>query len=294
MIDTSKPISAVKYNGQTLPMQPVFEGLTIDEWKRGRYQELMPKAITLHTNGKIGASQCCIYNQESANFLYFVESFTHVPHSPLLFIGQSAFGNIPWMTKAIAEELFTNVTWCSDAVFIRCKGIIGDITLPNLEEVNSYDKTNPMEYYNRGGGIFRECTEITGISCPKLKTVYRTFAYGCTKLKTVSLPKCQVLATANNNLGSFYNCTALETVQLGSVGTSCKVYSGYDFIGCSQSGLTITLYCKGELADANLAFLRNGATGATIVIKASEATAYNGTAYSAGDTMITSTVEGTA
>lgn len=269
----------------------ITDGIVVNEWGAGYVRDRAPKSITLHTNGVIGQWQFAVRDESEFGFYAYVTEFDHVSHAPLLYIGESAFRKCQWVTKEIVEELFSTVKTCNGNIFAECKGIVGDITLPELEDINQYGNPQPLNYYNYNGGIFNDCTKITSINCPKLKRVIRRFALGCTALKSASLPKCQSLATQNNGLGSFGNCTALETIQLGSVGTSCKVYSGYDFQGCTQSTLTITLYCVGELVEANLAFLRNGATNATIIIKASEDTTYNGTEYAAGDTIVTSTVE---
>lgn len=88
----------------------------------------------------------------------------------------------------------------------------------------------------------------------------------------------------------FNGCTALETVVLGSVGQAPSLTYSNMFSGCTQSGLTITLFAKGANVDSYLRIIRTGATNATIIIKASEATTYNGTSYAAGDTILTSEV----
>lgn len=104
-----------------------------------------------------------------------------------------------------------------------------------------------------------------------------------TSCKSVILP---VVQTMGNNV--FQQSTGLETVQIGSVGHPAPLVSNA-FPGCTQSGLTITAYQTGANVDTLVSRYRNGATNATIIIKASEATTYNGTSYAAGDTIITST-----
>jgi len=83
-------------------------------------------------------------------------------------------------------------------------------------------------------------------------------------------------------------CRNLITVQFGSIGHPCTALSRYILAGCTQTGLTVTAYCRGDYVDTLLPNLRNGATNATIIIKASENTTYNGTAYAAGETILTS------
>ena len=87
------------------------------------------------------------------------------------------------------------------------------------------------------------------------------------------------------------NCTALEEAALGSVGHTVTNNNSINaFKNCTQSGLSITVFTNAANVDVLLANIRNGATNATIIIKAAEATTYNGTAYSAGETIITSEV----
>lgn len=121
------------------------------------------------------------------------------------------------------------------------------------------------------GGLqtpFSENTALKRLYCPKLTgTLTRGtygFADGCTALEEVVIGSVGHAVTNNNSINSFKNCT--------------------------QSGLSITVFTNAANADTLLASIRNGATNATIIIKAAEATTYNGTAYAAGETIITSEV----
>lgn len=116
---------------------------------------------------------------------------------------------------------------------------------------------------------------------------------GNTALKKLYCSKLTGTLTAGTNEFAG-NCTALEEAVLGSVGhTVTNNNSHKAFLNCTQSGLSITVFTNAANADTLLANIRNGATNATIIIKASEDTTYNGTSYAAGETMITSTVEAT-
>ena len=109
-------------------------------------------------------------------------------------------------------------------------------------------------------------------------------------LKKLYCPKL----TGNLTAGTFNfagYCTALEEAVLGSVGHAVTNNNSINaFKNCTQSGLSITVFTNAANVDSLLASIRNGATTATIIIKAAEATTYNGTAFAAGDTIITSTV----
>lgn len=89
---------------------------------------------------------------------------------------------------------------------------------------------------------------------------------------------------------AFYGCKQLQACTLGGVGKGVVVNDELLFGLCSQKGLTVTVYTAGANADTALANIRNGATNATIVVKAAEDTSYNGAAFAAGETIITSTV----
>ena len=112
-----------------------------------------------------------------------------------------------------------------------------------------------------------------------------------TALKRLYCPKLTGGLT-QGTYGFADGCTALEEVVIGSIGhTVTNSNSINSFKNCTQSGLSITVFTNAANADTLLANIRNGATNATIIIKASEDTTYGDVAYAAGEVMITSTVE---
>lgn len=155
----------------------------------------------------------------------------------------------------------------------------GELNFPNLTAAGVYS--------------FYQMPNITKLSCPKLTYAHQFFAYNCTSLKEIYLPSCTVV----NGDGRYAlgNNTALEKLEVGSVGHGVVGFKDIALYGCTQSFLTVTIYTTGSNADTMLANIRNSATNATIVVKAAEPTTYNGTEYAAGDTIVTSTVgtEGT-
>lgn len=88
----------------------------------------------------------------------------------------------------------------------------------------------------------------------------------------------------------FYGCTKLTSCTIGAIGKRATIADNQMFGNCTQQGLTITVYTNGANVDAAVGNIRNGATNATIIIKASEDTTYNGTSYTAGSMIITSEV----
>lgn len=105
------------------------------------------------------------------------------------------------------------------------------------------------------------------------------------KLQSAYFPKLQFVSS---NLFTYQRI--MTTCQIGSVGYAVTGIINSAFSGCNQTGLTITVYTTGSYADTAVTNIRNGATSATIIIKAAEATTYNGTSYAAGDTILTSEV----
>lgn len=143
---------------------------------------------------------------------------------------------------------------------------------------------NGLENITECGFSCFQNSGLTSISLPKVSYVGGTCFRGLYSTTDVYLPKL-----TNQGGYIFQSATTLQNVQIGSIGYAAKHNAASPFYACSQAGLTITAYCAGANADALLANYRQGATNATIIIKASEATTYGGTSYAAGDTMITST-----
>ena len=121
---------------------------------------------------------------------------------------------------------------------------------------------NNVEVLEAGANGFRQCTSLTSVYFPHLKQI------------------------AN---GAFRQCTALQSVEFGSIGYGLTPVSNILFQNCTQAELAITFYSTGANVDDNVSKIRNGATNATIVVKASENTTYGGNSYAAGDTILTST-----
>ena len=132
---------------------------------------------------------------------------------------------------------------------------------------------------------------ITSIEAREWTKVPNSCFSKCSALVTAKFPKATTIGTYAAKC--FYSCTALEIAEFGSIGHGVTTLRPDIFSNCTQTGLTITVYTTGAYADTALTNIRNGATNATIILKASEDTTYNGTSYAAGETMITSTVEAT-
>lgn len=143
---------------------------------------------------------------------------------------------------------------------------------------------------NQGTGNQFAGNAFTSVDAPNLTgSIPCMCFYGCSALATVYLPKVTYLHGQNNAVrGAFSGVHALTSCEVGSVGVTVTGVHKDAFNGTTQSGLTITIYTTGDRADTIAANVRNGATNATIIIKASEATTYGGVSYAAGDTILTS------
>lgn len=171
---------------------------------------------------------------------------------------------------ALSKVNFKNsVTEIGQSGFYCC-GALTTIDLSSIETLR--------------GSAFQNCGFLS-VQMPVLTTIEGSAFLGCSSMTSVNLPK---ITSLNNNM-IFRDCSSLQTVEIGSIGYGITTSRNNIFQNCTQTGLTITVYSIGSYADTLVTNIRNGATNATIIIKASEATTYNGTSYAAGDTILTST-----
>ena len=121
--------------------------------------------------------------------------------------------------------------------------IVGNQNAGTMQSVSLIDCSFPNAIYNGNSGrVFK--------NCPNLETIY--------------LPKVNGFLAGGNFI--IQDCPALKTAELGSVSNGVEIGT-YAFERCTQTGLTITIYCASNKADSNLSAIRNYATNATIIIK---------------------------
>lgn len=164
------------------------------------------------------------------------------------------------------------VTSIEPYAFSNCSKLV----LPDLSHVTSIS-----------GYAFQGCSTFTAVSVSGIALLSNYLFASCSSLTDVYLPKC----TNCSGQRAFSGCSSLETVQLGSIGYAVTSMHQYTFYQLTQSTLTITVYTEGSRIDTLLSRIKNsnGATNATVIFKAAEATTYNDTEYAAGDTILTST-----
>lgn len=134
---------------------------------------------------------------------------------------------------------------------------LSSLDFPNLESLSNTAN---------GGFIFNTLPSVQSITFPKLKTVADTHGasnmfYNLGNLTTLNFP---VVESIKGRI--FISLTSLQNVTLGSVGHPVQSIingsGGSVFYGCTQSGLTITIYTTNG---ASLSSSPWGATNATIV-----------------------------
>ena len=116
--------------------------------------------------------------------------------------------------------------------------------------------------------MYQDSLELKSVEMPNIViTTGMTSVFArCSKLKRAILPKVTYLSHY-----WFSNCTALEEVQLGSIGYPVTSIALYTFSNVTQEGLIITVYVDAEsLADIIANVANNspwGAKNATIVYR---------------------------
>lgn len=121
-----------------------------------------------------------------------------------------------------------------DGAFVNCTSL-SSVNLPNLKTITN----------NRYGAFYN--TAITSITLPELETIQNSngpycAVFGqCNSLVNVTFPKIQNITTTVG-YGVFTNLVNLKDVQFGSNGNPVTSIGSSTFSGCTQSGLTITIY----------------------------------------------------
>lgn len=124
-----------------------------------------------------------------------------------------------------------------------------------------------MAYGTTSPSILRSCANLKSIylkntSTSRLYTGSYIFAYN-SALETVVIDSYW---NGTNNNREFQSCTKLKEVQLGGIGHPVSAIHTNTFAGCTQSGLTITIYVA-DSTTIPLASSPWGAKNATIVYR---------------------------
>lgn len=191
------------------------------------------------------------------------------------------------------------VTHIGSYAFYQCTSL-PEIVIPNsVISISSYafyqctlleSITIPESVTTIGTTAFQNCYALRSIRLPtSLKTLGEYTFMNCTGATSLFAPGIVSITSGSNARGCFCNCTALTSIQLGSIGNTVVSMGSYTFQGCTNPDLVVTVYTVGTYASSLLTSIRNGCTKATIIIKAAESTVYNNETYAAGETMLQST-----
>lgn len=155
-------------------------------------------------------------------------------------------------------------------------------TIPNNCYYNSgkIEFVSPNNFANVesiGEQAFRSCALLTAdLTFPKV-TALPLGVFMNSKITGIKCPKVTNLNAKNQ----FANVTTITKAEFGSVGFTVTTVAGHPTAVSNSS----TIYTVGTNVDSFISSIRTGSPNATITIKASENTTYNGTSYSAGDTI---------
>ena len=152
-------------------------------------------------------------------------------------------------------------------------------------EVTAINWKNPISEVMHWG-FLQGFNGMTNIELPKNPCVFNAECFGRSqsRITAANFPGGGILKSE-----CFRQWSGLVSITLGSVGFPITNIQANSIFAYDTDKLTnIELFCTGENADDFLAKCRNGATAATITIRACEDTSYNGVPCSAGSIMITS------
>lgn len=150
----------------------------------------------------------------------------NIPDDTSYSIGNSAFYN-SGITNDCAKNIVSHANSIGSYVFRYCLSLT-DVEVSFFSEYMFYQCANlitaksTQATTNSGSSVFYDCTNLTTVSLADgITNIGTQLFYNCKSLKTVYLPS-SITSASGNSLTStspsyyiFYNCTALEDVQLG-------------------------------------------------------------------------------
>lgn len=199
---------------------------------------------------------------------------------PVTAIGPRAFHNNTSLQELTGVDLGAITSIGSKAFFNAQRVPLGDVDLVSLAKY-------PED------GIFQNCGGITKLTVHADGNIHYNLCNKCNSLTDIVIDGSVYFTDGSTDIGyaALGRNTALVNCKIGGVGKPCTKTSRAMLSGCTNKNLVVEIYVAGADADTAVSDIRNGATNATIIIKAAEDTTYNGATYAAGDTILTSTPE---
>lgn len=141
-------------------------------------------------------------------------------------LGSYAFANCPVLTNESVHNLMEHYSYINSYVFKECTGLtnveVSRFWTGMFYGCTSLITAKSLKAANTGNEVFYGCTKLQEVYIADGTTTIGTKVfYGCTSLKIVYLPSSITTATSSSLTSTsssyyvFYNCTALEDVQLG-------------------------------------------------------------------------------
>ena len=234
---------------------------------------------------------------DAENYIWpddFEKAVADIGFMGTVYRGEASPWDVIFVGRAPQATMTTTLSPSASYRSVRFVAFEGNIPA-NLfrSQTNLVEVQFPTAPFTIGTTSFVGCTSLEEVTADNAVGFIGTQAFAnCTALKKVHFPKMTNLVSSGGAPanGHFSGCTSLELFEIGSEGYTVTAVAQNTFNLCTQSGLTITIYTNGSHADTLVSDVRRYATNATIIIKASEATTYNGTSYAAGDTILTSEV----
>ena len=164
------------------------------------------------------------------------------------------------------------VTLLDGSAFYGCR-YLESVEIPNsVKEIKS--------------DCFNTCAALKSVIIPEsVKSIGTSIFAGC-----VNLSEVKVLGITAMTQSIFNGCVNLTHATIGMIGKAVTSADSRAFLNCTQKSLVIEVYTTPQYMQTILTNIRNNATNAKIIVRASQATVYDGTEYAAGDVLMISEV----
>ena len=175
------------------------------------------------------------------------DSLTYIPSTATVLqefssdTATSVLGNLFQSFTALKTLKLNGVAALNNTEYSFCRDCtnLDTIEFGNLISINVASDQRWM-FYN--------CSALTSVYMPKLTTVTTRFSsgvfYNCSALETINLPSLNSVTGTASLCGLLNNCTALNSITVGSVGNPVASLVAAAFAGCTSPNLHIVVYVQ--------------------------------------------------